>query len=82
MTLDEKVILILLENSYFSGSKITLDTTFSELNLDSLAFVEIVASVEDEFGIMFDNERKIPRSTVGGFIEHIKNEFPSITKEW
>lgn len=47
--------------------EITMDSTFKELDLDSLAVVEIALACEDEFGIQIDVEE--PPKTMGEFVE-------------
>ena len=47
--------------------EITMDSTFKELDLDSLAGVEIALACEDEFGIQIDVEE--PPKTMGEFVD-------------
>lgn len=47
--------------------EITMDSTFKELDLDSLAVVEIALACEDEFGIQIDVEE--PPKTMGEFVD-------------
>ena len=46
---------------------ITKDTTFAELELDSLATVELVMNLEDELGITIELDQNI--KTVGDLIK-------------
>ena len=46
---------------------ITEDTTFAELELDSLATVELVMNLEDELGITIELDQNI--KTVGDLIK-------------
>ena len=68
MTL-EKVIKILVDYNGCDGSKITKDTTFEELELDSLDTVELVMSMEEEFGITIDISEGM--HTVGELVDVI-----------
>ncbi len=43
----------------------TMDTTWAELDVDSLDLVELVQSLEDEYGIRIDDEQLKPVKTVG-----------------
>ena len=66
----ERVVQILRENCELDESiEITMDTTFQDIDLDSLAVVEIALECEDEFGISIDVEE--PPKTMGAFVELI-----------
>jgi acyl carrier protein len=43
----------------------TMETTWEELDVDSLDLVELVQSLEDEYGIRIDDEQLKPVKTVG-----------------
>jgi acyl carrier protein len=43
----------------------TMDTTWEELDVDSLDLVELVQSLEDEYGIRIDDEQLKPIKSVG-----------------
>lgn len=61
-------ILALLKNQCDVDETIdiTSETTFSDLDLDSLDIVEIAMACEDEFGITIDVEE--PPKTMGEFV--------------
>ncbi len=66
----ERVVQILREKCELDESiEITMDTTFKDIDLDSLAVVEIALECEDEFGIQIDIEE--PPKTMGEFVELI-----------
>ncbi len=47
------------------ASGATVETTWEELDVDSLDLVELVQSLEDEYGIRIDDEELKPVKTVG-----------------
>jgi acyl carrier protein len=54
--LSEKVISIVAETRRLPLETVTLDSSFEELNIDSLDAVEIVFALEEEFGVNIPNE--------------------------
>ncbi|MBE7042548.1 MAG: acyl carrier protein [Ruminococcaceae bacterium] len=68
MTL-EKVIELLAENLGMEESEITADTTFEDLDVDSLDTVEILMAMEDEFGIEIQFEEA--GKSVGELVSYI-----------
>ena len=68
----ERIVQILRENCELDESiEITMDTTFQDIDLDSLAVVEIALECEDEFGIQIDVEE--PPKTMGAFVELVES---------
>lgn len=51
MSVEDKVMEILADQALLDREEVTIDATLESLGLDSLALVEIVFSVEEEFGI-------------------------------
>ncbi|HEY2437799.1 MAG TPA: acyl carrier protein [Solirubrobacteraceae bacterium] len=52
-------------------SQITRESTFEELDIDSLDLVELAQIVEDEYGVVLKGEDMKELSTVGDAIELI-----------
>lgn len=50
----EKVAKILAEHKDVDASEIKMESTFQELELDSLDTVELVMAIEDELGISIE----------------------------
>lgn len=48
-----------------NASTATMDTTWEELDVDSLDLVELVQSLEDEYGVRIDDEKLKGVKTVG-----------------
>ena len=65
----EKTAKILAEYKDIDVSEISLDSTFEDLGLDSLDTVEIVMSLEDEFGISIELDSSL--KTVRELVELI-----------
>jgi len=49
MDVSQKVIDMIAREQHLDGSKITLDSTFAELGIDSLDGVNILFALEEEF---------------------------------
>lgn len=68
----EKVVKIVSSDLGVRYSDITEDKTFSELGADSLDFVEITISLEEEFLIdIFDDDSE-KLETVGQVVDYIE----------
>ena len=68
----ERIVEILRDKCELDESvEITMDTTFKDIDLDSLSVVEIALECEDEFGIEIDVEE--PPKTMGAFVELIES---------
>lgn len=65
----EKVAKVLAAYKDVDVSTITMDASFTELGLDSLDTVEIVMSLEDEFGISIELNEAL--KTVRDLVEMI-----------
>lgn len=59
----EKVNKIIAEQAMIDVSKVTETSTPEELGLDSLALVEIVFSIEEEFGVSVPYNANDPEAT-------------------
>lgn len=75
MTILERLTKIMEDNALLGDidvSTITDDTTFEDLDLDSLDQVDMAMSCEEEFGISIDLEN--PPKTVGELVNIIKEQ--------
>ena len=69
----EKVKSIIAEQITVDEEEITLDTSFIDgLGADSLDLVELMITLEEEFGIMIPEEDIDKISTVGDAVEYIE----------
>ena len=69
----EKLSKIIADQLGMEQSKITQDTSLKDdLQADSLDIVEIIMSIEDEFGIQVDDDDALAFKTVGDVVEYIE----------
>lgn len=70
----EKVVQILAEQLSVDPDKITMDSMLEEdLDADSLDAIDIVMSIEDEFGIEVPDEAIADMKSVGDIVNFIEN---------
>ena len=71
--IEKKVKEIIIEQLGVSEDKVTLDAKFDDdLGADSLDRVELVMSLEEEFGLEIPDEEAEKISTVGQAIKYIE----------
>lgn len=69
----EKVSNILANQFDVDESEISMETKLIEdLNADSLDFVDLIMSLEDEFSLEFNEEESDKYKTVGDIVKHIE----------
>ncbi len=68
----EKVRAIIAEQLGVDEEDVTPETTFEELNADSLDIVELIMALEEEFDIEIPDEEAEKIQTVGAAVEYIK----------
>ena len=74
MTL-EKVQKIIAEQFEVAADSISADTNIvDDLGVDSLDVVELIMSVEDEFGLAIPDEDATELTTVGKIVEYIESK--------
>ena len=66
----EKVTAILAENLDIDAGEITAETTFEQLGLDSLDMVDLLMTIEDEFGVEVEPSEEL--KTVGLVVAEIE----------
>lgn len=74
MNIFEKVKAIVSEQLGVDAEEITLETTFDDLNADSLDVVELIMALEEEFDIEIPDEDAEKLKTVGDAVEYIKDK--------
>lgn len=68
----EKVREIISEQLGVDKGEITLDTSFEDLNADSLDIVELIMALEEEFEIEIPDEDAEKITTVKAVVDYIK----------
>ena len=69
----ESVISILAQQFEVSPESISSETNLvDDLGADSLDVVELIMSVEDEFGLSVSDEDAVELTTVGKIVEYIE----------
>lgn len=69
----EKIVKILCEQFELDGEEINADTSLvEELEIDSLDLVDLVMTVEDDFGIELPDEALEEIVTVGDLVNYIE----------
>ena len=71
----EKLAALLAEQFSVDVDSITMDTTFEDLNADSLDIVELTMAVEEEFGLEnMDEDDLSGISVVGDLVNYLKSK--------
>lgn len=70
----EKLATIIADQLNVDESTITEDTTLEDLGADSLALVELVMSVEEEFEIQIEDEDMEKFKSVGDVLDYIESK--------
>jgi len=68
----EKIKSIIVEQLGVDEDEITLDTTFADLNADSLDIVELIMALEEEFDLDIPDEDAEKIRTVGDAVNYIR----------
>ena len=68
----DKVKSIVVDQLGVEEEEITLETSFAELNADSLDIVELIMALEEEFDLDIPDEEAEKIRTVGDAVNYIK----------
>lgn len=68
----ETIAKIIAERTSRNISEIKMESTFSELGIDSLDTVELVMSLEDSIGMEIELDQKV--ETVGDLVKFIESK--------
>lgn len=72
MSVFEKVKALIVEQLDVSAGKITMSTTFEDIDADSLDVVELVMALEEEFGLEIADEEVEKIKAVGDIVNYIE----------
>ncbi|HEX3015116.1 MAG TPA: acyl carrier protein [Desulfobacteria bacterium] len=72
MSVDDKVKSIIIDQLGVEEEDVTLETSFEELNADSLDIVELIMALEEEFDLDIPDEDAEKIRTVGDAVNYIK----------
>jgi len=75
MNVFQKITEVIADYTGGDASKITEETTFDDLGVDSLDIVEMVMKFEEDFGIQLELEEKF--ETVGALARFIESKMKS-----
>ena len=71
----EKLAALLAEQFSVDVDSITMDTTFEDLNADSLDIVELTMALEEEFGLEeMEDEDLSDIATVADLVRYLKSK--------
>ena len=72
MAVFEKVQEIIVEELGKDAEEVKLETTFDELDADSLDVFQVISEIEDEFDIKIETEEGL--NTVGDLVAYVEEK--------
>ena len=72
MAVFEKVQEIIVEELGKDAEEVKVETTFDELDADSLDVFQVISEIEDEFDIQIENEEGL--NTVGDLVAYVEEK--------
>ncbi len=77
MSIQDKVKKIVAEQLEVDIEKLTVETTFEEIDADSLDIVELVMALEEEFDLEISDQEIENIKSVGDVIRYIESKVSS-----
>ncbi len=74
MSVEDKVKKIIADQLEVDGSKLSKETTFEDIDADSLDIVELVMALEEEFDLEISDQEIENINTVGDVIKYIESK--------
>lgn len=78
MTVYDKIVEMLDEKFGISADEITPESTFEELDLDSLDLVEFSMAAEDDLGVKISDDEAAELKTVGDAVKLLEAKGASV----
>ncbi|HGA3428300.1 TPA: acyl carrier protein [Streptococcus agalactiae] len=72
MAVFEKVQEIIVEELGKDAEEVTLNTTFDDLDADSLDVFQVISEIEDAFDIQIETEEEL--NTVGDLVAYVEEK--------
>ena len=72
MSVEEKVKNIVVEQLEVSIEKLNMETTFEDIDADSLDIVELVMALEEEFDLEISDQEIENIRTIGDVVKYIE----------
>lgn len=72
MAVFEKVQEIIVEELGKDAEEVKVETTFDELDADSLDVFQVISEIEDEFDIQIETEESL--NTVGDLVAYVEEK--------
>ena len=72
MAVFEKVQEIIVEELGKDAEEVKVETTFDELDADSLDVFQVISEIEDEFDIQIETEEGL--NTVGDIVDYVEEK--------
>lgn len=74
MEVFEKIKNIVVDQLSVDEEEVTMETSFEDLNADSLDVVELIMALEEEFGLEISDEDAEKLTTVGAAVNYVKEK--------
>jgi len=74
VSVESKVKNIVVDQLEVSIDKLTLDTTFEDIDADSLDIVELVMALEEEFDLEISDQEIENIKTIGDVVRYIESK--------
>ncbi len=74
MSIEDKVKTIIADQLEVDGAKLSAETTFEDIDADSLDIVELVMALEEEFDLEISDQEIENINTVGDVVKYIESK--------